>query len=357
MVKKNFLYLILLVGGALGCCRSSLEAPKHYILGCTIIDKEGRVLRQYRGGECIFLPNGYVASIRRMDLRFFNAKMRLMWKKRIEPHHQINSSLDNKHLLVINTRSHFFPYSRPPSQNVYFDRFSIYDRKGNEVKYFDMYESWQEVAALTPVPFSPNQRIAHGDQVRFEFSHSNSFYEIPENTAASKNHAFDEGNYIINERFRGLILVLDKELKKILWSVRYEDLEPGWKGAHDVQMQRNGKIILFDNLSFLFSDEKDFSTITELDPLTLKKKILFRAPSPTSFFSKFHGGVQRLSDGGLLITDSALNGVFEVNEWGKKGWSFYQPILHPKTGKPRGFWRARRQDLTSFLENNQEGRF
>lgn len=275
----------------------------------------------------------------------------------MEPHHQLNLSLDGQHLLVMGSSHHPYYRKKNKIENAHFDRLMVFDLSGKEIKTFDFYEHLTELEAIRPKNGIKAIRARNLPEGRreWEYSHANSFYEIPDNAMTAKIPPFKKGNYIVNVKVLGLILVLDREMKQIIWSLQWQENHTRQGGGHDVQVQPNGKLLVFDNRSFI--SKENFSTVTEVDPLSGIKKVIYKASPPFSFFTVRRGGVQRLSNGNLLVTDQTKSNLaFEVNEWGRKVWVMDKPVENPKTGEPIQYLQIRRQDLTQFLEKNQGGK-
>lgn len=317
---------------------------------CHLIDNEGSVFKKFDGQYCAFLPDGSYAAGSPAGITFYNANGTIRWHRKMNVHHQLNLNSAGDKLLVLSTTVNKFrgKFAR-------FDKLVVLGLDGKEQMSYDFYE--HRALFMKLAPRRPDRilvKLEYRDpalpkETEWEFSHANSFYEIPDNAAASKNPAFAKGNFIVNGLGRHTISVLDKSLKKILWS---RSMNGQFK--HDVQMQESGKLLLYSNENTDPANGKNYSAIHELDPITGEMTVLYKADPPESFNSLRLGGVQRLPNQNLLISDVTNGGrALEINGAGKVVWSMDYPIIDPKTGKPAEIQQVKRLDLTDFLKNHR----
>jgi hypothetical protein len=359
MVEKMTIYkLIILLTVSIQLCfakdSSSIKAPEHNIIECKIIDMNGKIIKDFGTSRCIFLPDGSVVAGSYNKLVFYNPNMMKKWEKKINTHHQLNLSVDSKHILVMSSTVH-----KIKNINLRFDRFIVYDFTGNIIKQSDFFDHQKELLSKTTPDKRQPWRIGeslkkHAPEAELEFSHANSFYEIDENSLGEKHAIFKKGNYIININLLGIVVIMDSDLKTILWSMpqyTQKDLRPSW---HDVYVLKSGSLLVFNNNSFVLN-KRPGTTIDEVNPITKEKKILYQETSPVSFYSEFSGGIQILPNNNFLInTVSPYGKAFEIDAKTKKVvWSMDNPVIDSSTGKPEIYQQIRRMDLSSFLEKNQ----
>jgi hypothetical protein len=330
------------------------KMPVHNIIECKIVDMNGKIIKNFGASRCIFLPDGSVVAGSYNKLGFFNPKMTKRWEKKINTHHQLNLSVDSKQILVMSSTVH-----KVKNKNIRFDNFIIYDFDGNIIKQSDFFDHQKDLLSRTtpdkrqPLPIGESLK-KHAPGAELEFSHANSFYEIDENMLGKKHSAFKKGNYIININLLGLVIVMDSNLKTILWSMpqyTHKGLRPSW---HDVHVLKSGSLLVFNNNSFV-ENLKPGTTLDEVNPISLEKKILYQATSPELFYSEHSGGIQILPNNNLLITTVTPYGkAMEIDAKTKKVvWTMDNPVIDSSTGKPEMYQQIRRLDLSSFLEKNQ----
>lgn len=353
-IKFLILFLTIFVLKSCATSASKTNAPLHNVIECKIVDMKGKVLRNYGTSRCLFLQDGSVVAGSFNRLVFYNPDMTIKWHKEINTHHQLNFGLDEKHILVMSSSVH-----KIKKILTRFDTFIIYDVDGNIIKQLDFYDHKDELTKKTSKSkinvFKINESLKkHVPGAEMEFSHANSFYEIDENQLSKANPIFKKGNYIINANLLELIIVMDSDLKKILWSTPQHapaGLIPNW---HDVYVTKSGSLLMFNNNAYL-SDNNPGSTIDETNPLTLETKTLFKASTPVPFYSEYSGGIQILPNGNYLMNTVTPYGTgIEVDgQTNKIIWSLDNPDLDPKNGLPLPFQQIRRLDLSEFLEKNK----
>lgn len=347
-IEFKIVVLVFLLATKASC------APSHNVIECKILNESGEIIRIFPGQICVFFPDGSLVSSRETQLAFYGPDMVKKWEKPYVAHHQINLGNDGKSLLVLSHAVHKYK-----GKNIAFDKLLVLDLKGNLLKSFDFYDHREEVDALGREDRRGTFGIFQGSPLQkvyknldLEFSHANSFYEISKNEAEEKNSAFKQGNYLVNiNGSHDIILVLNRKLDKILWSSN--SLIRSW-GFHDVQMQPNGWLLIYDNMGSYSGEQQKYTTIFELNPLTGERRLIFRADPPESMYSTFSGGVQRLENGSLLISDHTNGGLaLEIDTAGKRIWSIPNPSNDPATGRPAIFQQVKRYDLSGFLKNNK----
>lgn len=354
-IKNNItVHLCILVVVFLGAV--PLTAQQN-IIRCTILNMSGDVLRTFPGSRCVFLPDGSVLSGKARTLTFYDSSMTQLWQLPMENHHQINLSLDGKLFLVMTSS-----LRQRETLKVRYDRLEVMDRTGKRLKYFDFYDHYEDINRRIGKRKAPYVLIGESmrehvpEDVKYEFSHANSFYEIPSNSNENKHAAFKKGNFIVNVNVadsEGILLILDKDLKKILWSMKQPKTKNNLTSLHDVQFLPSGKLLAYTNLSP--QSQGDFSSIDEIDPLTGKVTNLYVDSAPKNFFSPYCGGVQKLDSGHLLISDitNEHGRAFEVDKKGKRIWQIDNP-QKGTNGKPDIFQQIKREDLEAFLKNNRK---
>lgn len=327
---------------------------EHNVIECKIIDMKGKIIKNVGASRCIFLPDGNVVAGSYNKLIFYYPNMTKKWEKKINTHHQLNLSIDEKQILVMSSTVH-----KIKNTNTRFDNFIIYDFDGNIIKQSDFFDQQKEILKRTAADRRRTYQIGdslkkHAPGADVEFSHANSFYEIDENSISDKHPAFKKGNYIININLLGLVIIMDSNLKTILWSMpqyTHKELSPSW---HDVNVLKSGSLLVFNNNSYVVN-KKPGTTIDEVNPLTLEKKILFKKTSPVPFYSEYSGGIQILPTGNLLLnTVTPFGKAIEIDAQTKKViWYIDNPVIDAVTGKPEKYQQIRRMNLNSFLDKNQ----
>lgn len=310
------------------------------VIGCEIIGMEKQVLRKYPGEICHFDNDGFVLSGQDTKIVLYDTAGDVRWSKPLKSHHQINHTLDNRNFLVI--------ASRTVEDGARTDILYVVNRDGEFVKSFDLYENralfvskyWKDaVDRRFPLIWTPKRF----PDVKWELTHVNSFYEIPEVPAAltKKLPAFQRGNFIVNDISLMLTFVLSQDLKIIMWQ-QHLTTETGTM-LHDVQVLTNGHLLYYDN----GTPKKPQSALVEFDLETAKTAWEYYPHDRKKFYSARWGGVQLLANGNVLFSD-IRNGrrSSEIDRKGREVWSMESP---PKIY----LQQVKRQDFTEFLAGNK----
>lgn len=331
----------------------------HNVIYCEIYDLNKNLIRAVPGTHCLFLNDGHYLSARGASLTFYSPNNLVVWQKRIHAHHQLNGTIDGQKFLVMSSEIKHVN----KKGDVRFDTFHIMNRKGDIEKTFSLYEAqnqfdpllWQKKLNLI---YKFDWDLESYPQLKWEFSHANSFYEIPPNPTAKKNSAFAAGNFIININSLDISIILDSHLKKVLWFANHPRAE--FENIHDMQVLPNGHLLFFrnNNTSFLNNNPSSggvFSSIEEFDPVKKVSAWVYKKKPQNLFFTEYCGGAQLLDNGHILFNDLTKPFSFAI-EITRSGTEIWRHELYDKIGDKkvaRSFQQVKRYDLTSFLKNNR----
>lgn len=332
-------------------------APNHEIfnvIGCGIYGMDTHAVFHRAEDRCLFLDDGSLIASRSDTYSFYRADKtgKILWRHKIHSHHQMNFDLERKHVLLLTGKAREFN-----GRKIRFDRIEKYDLDGKLISAFDFFKNHKLLIELSGKKpgFVWTVSNLKANPAPFEFLHTNSVYEIPDNPTAAKIPAFQKGNFIVDVNGLELMFILDKKLEKILWHLK-QKAPPGEEASyHDVQVLPSGKMLIYNNRAFEAGVKgKPFGAIEEFDPVTGETVTLYKS-SPTSEFAPFwNGGVQLLQNGNILISDTTRGGrAFEVDRSGKTVWSMNHPVVDPVTNRPTDFQQVKRLDLREFLKHNR----
>lgn len=350
--------LLIAIHCALGCVHFNGNSPtedelhkknkkQHNVIQCSIFDMQGQIIWHYQADMCLFLNDGRVIVARRKSLFMLSQTMDILWEKRFESHHQLNLGLTPDTFLVLGEE-----YKKWNGKLTKFDTAVVFNFYGQEIKRFSFYDHFRELGEISN---NGNQLweirndLRRNPDVKYEASHANSFYEIPENRYSRSHQAFKKGNFVINSNIQYLTFIVDKDLKNILWHLDHRTPSPRGDNAHDVQVLENGHLLIYGNED----KDKKYSSLYELDPFKLTLKTLFIGSPPSVFFSETAGGVQKISETTVLYSDLTNgNWAYEVETKSpfKRIWSMEFSLYPPPMSNK--FQQAKRYDLSGFLEKN-----
>jgi len=331
---------------------AAASVPRQIQVGCSILDVNGKLLRSFSGEFCRYFPDGKVLlSHGTTGLALYDSEMKLLWERKMHVHHMLRETNDHK-LLVLSSSVHLF-------RNVMtrFDKIYKFDMNGNVEGSFDFFANVHDLENANPLLLARGLGPYEWDhvalpEVHWEYSHANSVFEIPLSPAAKSIPAFQAGNIIVNVSSANYILILDKDLKKILYSFTYLPNFDGDLVTHDVQVLKNGHLLVYVNNRQIGNNY--VSTLEEFDQVEKKLVWQFHPKRSAVFNSKFSGGVQILDDGNILYSDTTRGGeVVEINRQGQELMRWSVPWVDPKTSKPLGLQEAKQLDLSQFLQHNR----
>ncbi len=331
------------------CLLEASQEPIHNVIDCQIFDMKGEILRRYPGEFCIFLDDGRFVSAQKSELLLYDQSGKVIWRRALFPHHQMNLSLDGKRILVLGSETRSL--SKDKKDLFRSDVYYIVDLSGkilNEYRLFDHAqafpkERWANAKARR-FPLIWSKATYPG--VSWEFSHTNSFYEIPENILGSRHSAFKKGNFIFNDISLMITFVLNADLKSVLWQSPI--LREDWTMLHDVQvLQGTDRLLIYDN----GTPNRRYSRLLQMNPISEKIYWEYKAKPSTSFYMEKRGGVQLLPNGHTLYNDfnEAPRGI-ELDKSGNQVWKL---VPQQFSGAKGPFQQIKRYDLSSFLEKNK----
>lgn len=331
----------------------STPEEKH-IVACTILNSKGEVVFGFAGQNCIFLEDGsYISNVlidKIPHVVRFGAYNQIVWKRKIEAHHQINLSSDKKRLIVLSTER-----SKEVLCTTRFDVLNVLDiNTGKTLFYWNSkYYATDFVRIFRTFSTPFLHSITDKSSWSCEMTHLNSVYEIPENEYSKKNSAFSAGNYILNFYGLGHVLIIDKNSKKIVWESSLGSKNFKVLNLHDVQVLEDGNILYARNFDFL-PDVSKSSSFEIFNPNTEKITVLYPLDKKDYFFSSIMGGVQKLNDGYLLSGNSLTEGgwVMKIGFDGKSVFRYSYPMKNPETGYSFRIQEAKTYDVRLFLQKN-----
>lgn len=275
---------------------------------------------------------------------------RLIWLSKIKTNHDI-AVLSDGSCLVPHYPEPVLYNGRP----VRFDSVAHFSASGEMLDVWsssDHLEELQKIHGATRLDSPPTadekafeqRKLARRKKdLSYEYYHLNTVEILPKTGLGSKDKRFQAGNYLLCLRNVSLILILDKETKKIVWSWGPEELD--W--PHTPSMLENGNILIFDN-----GAHRTYSRVIEIVPTTGQIVWEYKANPLEAFYSRAKGSSQRLPNGNTLICESEKGRVFEVTRQGEIVWEFYNPNIRTRDGKRRQIYRMTRvlkKEVDSWL--------
>jgi len=196
--------------------------------------------------------------------------------------------------LPTDAKARFFP---DVAGVAYGDSIVVFDKRTKEVTW-----SWSFTDAL----FDLQNRIIEPGY--FNVAHMNSVQYV-RSTPWSDKPAF-----VVSLRQVSTVLVIEEESKKILWTSPHDMMH----FQHDAQLLEDGKILVFD---YGIRRSGVDSRVLLINPQTNQIDWQW-VDDQKMWASQLMGGAQRLANGNVLITNSMIGQIFEVNKAGQMVWNF-----------------------------------
>ena len=266
----------------------------------------------------VILNNGdfLISNFEGTSIAKYDWDSNIIWEKELTGHHEIALSSNNT-ILIPSKEMHEYN-----GRKVEFDLIIDLSQEGEEISRWSTYDNFDELKRFHEPSELDKPASVFIDKVdeNYDYYHLNSIQVLPETSISKKDKRFQAGNWLLSFRHVNLIVILDKETKKIVWSWGPRELE----GQHSPRMLDNGNILTYDN----GHSNRAYTRVIELDPI--KKKIVweYKTNPPQLFFSKSEGYAQRLPNKNTLITDSDNGRVFEVTKEGEIVWEWFNPQIN-----------------------------
>lgn len=340
MIKVLCLFFSLI---SIGWSREVLEAR------CSIFDTDGSLVKSFPGYLCLFQEDGSRVALDENSLTYSNSNNIQVWKTTGFFHHDLKIDQDKKNLLVLSETSH-----KILGCKTRFDSIEIYDlASGKLKKTVDFYNFYNQIKIEKNYTYV-NKASFHKIEGGYDCgtTHVNSFSQIPTNTLEGKNSAFKAGNWIVHFGWSGLLLIFDRDFKKIIWQ---KNIDINDIYYHNVQVLNDGRIILYVN-DFINKAKKRVTGLAEIDLAKDKKdeiKIVELKINGKNFYQRSLGGVQYLANGEKIVSLETESDGFQVG-FLDKNFNFVKKFtLFPYENSKRGqaFQQARLLDLDKFFKN------
>jgi hypothetical protein len=346
-VKVFFISFLVLFYADRGHSSFTFAGKKHLVNGCKIFSLSGTQIKRTPGEFCQFFDNGDFLSMSSKTLKYITSKGEVKWSVENQLfHHQMNLSPDLKRVLTLGS------VEKEIQGRLYrVDQFLVLDVSDGKILHkvdADVLMAKSDVNPTTLGPGFPKNFFKATE----EYSHFNSFYEIPKFNFTKKIHpALEPGNFIVNSIGLGF-LVIDHKFEKILLKHKLD--QSFLHHIHDVQLTERGTLIAFNNLNAT-KDLLVYSTVIEFDSLSFKTIREFKADPASMFYSHHCGGVQDLGRG-LVLFSHNYAGVFIYNFLKKKMvYSNLKVFLDGDRILPTQ--QIKIENLDSFLKNNTSSVF
>ncbi len=358
---------------SIGVLRHEKSSDKYFIVQnwtysseCSVYEDNGKFIFRFPGEFCLFSSHKYFVTYNEGELVFYDPKMNILWKHKIEIHHDIDLSDQRKEVATIYRKT-----KRINNVNRVDDVVVVYNFKGEPVFEWKVTEHAQELEKIY------NKKLSYEfDEVNnvTYLAKLNSIQIIPPNILEKQNSAFAAGNILINDRLNSSFLILDRN-GTIVWSKVLAD--SGYRSGHSPKLNSEGNILFFKNhvpwpleahelkelqkkkvirkvkngkliftKDYCTGDETEifYSKLIEFNPLTQKVIWEYIPQNKLTFCSSYYGYSQLLDTGNVLVSHISNGGsAFEVNRRGEIVWEWINPLKDEK-GRAKRIYKVLKID-------------
>lgn len=333
---------------------------EYFYANCSIFSKDGKIIFNTWGYLCDYADDGKVLSSNTIKnyLALKDHNNQILWASAENAHHDLKFTADQKSFLLIHAE--VINFRNQKVQSDCFSRRDLTNKILNKWCLSENIEALEKLGFQFEAKFIRHvNRIGNLFDIEYEISHSNSIYEIEQNSLSEKHPAFQKGNYLIH-LFKPsyALLIIDRDMKKILWHKNLSQFKYGLDQlqfeTHDNQVTPDGKILMYVNMTYIrdhFSllnnnnyilkekpfEMRDFnwnSSLVKYDPITEHLEWIFESDPIEKFKSGALGSVTILKNNNYLFSDITGNAAaYEVDQNRNIVWKFESPFISNATNK------------------------
>lgn len=325
---------------------------------CRIFSFDGSLVKKFNDYLCLFLEDGtHFSLVGSTDREIgyitrYSQNNRILWRKKEDVHHELSLTLDKKRITYISSEGGIYN-----GENTRFDVLNIADLNGKILFRYSFKDHFSELIQILK---DNDKHLSHVQVLKSgafkgytEYTHFNSFKEIPPNVLSEEYSWLKPGNFILGGNCTNLFLVFNSSLSEIIKIINYD--EGKLCGTHDAQVLPTGNILHYVNLK---DPHVHQSYLEEYNPI--KHKVVWSWPKQKNNFYNFMlGSVQRLDNGETIFTDGVsvmknnlgMRGnkptILKISKEGEINMLWRMSLSNNKE-----LYRARILPLGSFLKNN-----
>lgn len=342
-------------------------------LGCSLIKRDGSLVRKLIGMHCNILENGDLITALTEDkshgsivrMRNYNR----IWEVPNFVSHDISISPIDQSIWYINLE-----FENRRNRRIKIDTIVNISQSGEEILRWRPDDHLEEITSLINGPLKePSEykvdTIENGSFGRF---HINSVEIIPPNNLMKEHPEFRAGNVLISDNYNGIALIFDRESKKVVWAFQAASK----CGLHNALWLANSRILIFSNRSATsptISNEELISLchrgeeyhapgvasyVEEIDPVSRRVIWSYTEPPVGGMCCRGLGSVHRRGNGNTLLSYGCENSsIVEIDSNGEILWKWRYP--RPTNGNaelpkkaPRAEWFSKQIYRAEWLPNH-----
>lgn len=250
-------------------------------------------------------PNGDLLALHEgIGLVKLDRRSKVLWKQRDNFHHDFAVTA-NGHIYALNRTMQ--PRTAAPGEEPFLMEpiLSVLDAQGTELRRIPLipcFKNSDYASLLTRLASS-------GD-----LFHENTIQAF-DGSLADRSPLFAAGNVLISIWTLDTIAIINPDQERVLWA-----MSGLWHRQHESALLPSGNMIVFDNRG-----NRGGSRILEFDPFTQRVVWTYAPEDPAQFHSEWCGGLQRLTNGNTLVTETNSGRALELTPTGDRVWEFINP--------------------------------
>ena len=263
-----------------------------------------------------YKDNDFLVIVQRESLFMIDWDSNVKWELKGTFHHDI-AVTENGDIYVLTNRKAEVK-SLSPTEPIRDDFLVTLTKDGKIKNYISFIKMFLQDQKLLELALKREEKRYDFGKDAWDFFHTNSIEIIDRDIYFDGKRLFRKGDVLFSVRHQNLIIVVNIEEEKIIWSWGPEELD----FAHHATLLDNGNILVFDN-----GFHKGYSRVLEINPGNGEIVWKYRTKPARDFFSPTRGSAQRLDNGNTLIAESDKGRVFEITPEGEVVWEFYNPEI------------------------------
>ena len=292
-----------------------------------LVDMGGKVLHTWKAPNpkppwmhMVLLHDGSLLVISKANyVAKLDKDSKVLWKTPLGAHHDVTVAPDGNIYVLTHKLNHY--HHRDVDIPIMDDYIVVLSPDGKELskhRLFPVLRSLvstrrlDRLAEQTRAGVSARKLIAEG--APGDTSHTNSLQVL----SRPIEGIAPAGSILLSVREIDRIVILDKNVEKVLWSWGKGELE----GQHHATHLENGNILLFDN-----GVRRKQSRVLEMDPVSGKIVWSF---AQKGFYTRLRGSAQKLPCGNVLAVESDSGHAVEISPDKKVVWEFWNPDVRGK---------------------------
>lgn len=233
----------------------------------------------------------------------------VVWQRKLTVHHDVEVLPNGEMLTLLLSRRRIKEID--PEAEIWDNPIGHLSSDGRLIEEIPLYDILAAPSSDFPIQIT-GRGSALGEHW-IDILHCNEVEVVGHPEMASRHRIYSDDNLLITSRSQDSVMVVNWRTRELIWHWGQGQLS----GPHGATVLANGNLLIFDN-----GLEQGWSRVIELNPVTKRIINELGPPDRRQFFSRVMGAAQGLSNGNVLITNSAGGQGLELTPSGLPAWVF-----------------------------------